>query len=252
MVKRLQFSKAYLARQAVEANKRAAYIKKCRALMGWIYDGHSRLGSYEEMGERAAHAFELGIKAEDFAIDIVRLSPVGSVVWPLKVDAMKSAAERARAEIDAKVQALAAAGWDLDKVAPRANGATMGYGLAYELACAKRASYDALFVWAQATRPVYDKGPLIVKREPRLEAKHIADAEERAASEYNMYVFKLVEKIGAGARVATLAGSHVWSNSVLTVSMEDGSQQRWHTKQIWNRSKHDLHFPQWPTRRLKD
>ena len=80
-------------------------------------------------------------------------------------------------------------------------------------------------------------------------AKFIVDAQNEAARQYDLFVAKLVLKIGK-AESATLEGNHVWDHSTLTV-VKAGNTERWNTKQIWNVSKLGKDFPQWPTRKLK-
>ena len=43
----------------------------------------------------------------------------------------------------------------------------------------------------------------------------------------------------------------MWGYSVLTVTKEDGSVERWKTQQIMNISVLGLLFAQWPSRKMK-
>jgi hypothetical protein len=87
-------------------------------------------------------------------------------------------------------------------------------------------------------------------------AKFIEEARERANIQFLLYVAKLTKKIGdlktcelvdTGARFPS-----VWGWSFLRITKEDGSEQIWKTQQIWNRSKLNLDFPQWPSRQVKE
>jgi hypothetical protein len=82
------------------------------------------------------------------------------------------------------------------------------------------------------------------------EERFVAAAIELAATQYVAFVAKLVGKIGA-VDSATLAGSHVWGYSILTVTKSDGSSERWQTQQIVNQSKLGTLFNQWPSRKVK-
>lgn len=67
---------------------------------------------------------------------------------------------------------------------------------------------------------------------------------------FNAYVFKLATKI-TGVKAARLADSTaIWRGSTLIVTMNDGTEQRWVTTMILNRSVLGKLFNQWPTRRV--
>ncbi|RYF12770.1 MAG: hypothetical protein EOO40_00400 [Deltaproteobacteria bacterium] len=85
--------------------------------------------------------------------------------------------------------------------------------------------------------------------------KYMAKVVSKAEHQYVAYALKLISKIecdGNVAQAAVLAGDErLWQLSVLTVTMQDGSVQRWQTKMIWNVSVLGNIFNQFPTRRLK-
>jgi len=83
--------------------------------------------------------------------------------------------------------------------------------------------------------------------------RFVERAQAQAAVEYDAFVCKLVNKVGAVVD-AELIGDHVWSYSVLRVTKREGVEtfvERWKTQQIWNVSVLGNHFPQWPTRLMK-
>jgi hypothetical protein len=50
---------------------------------------------------------------------------------------------------------------------------------------------------------------------------------------------------------ASITGTHIWGHSVLTVTLPNGTVERWKTQQIVNQSKLGLLFNQWPSRKMK-
>ena len=77
---------------------------------------------------------------------------------------------------------------------------------------------------------------------------HFIDMEKRlAADQYDLFVMKMVRKIGPCKR-ATIKGNHIWGESFLTVSFADKADEIWKTQQIINTSKHGKRYPQWPSR----
>lgn len=175
--------------------------------------------------------------------------PVATAVAPLKADAMQSAAEVAQQRIDHILAMLAEVNWDADKVAPYPRSSTMSRN---DYLAAKR-KYDLFRRLTGNANPhgcrhMHD--PDFVKRDPEREARFIQEAQELAATQYELFVAKLINKIG-NCTAATLQGNHVWSHSILLITKADGSTERWKTQQIWNVSKLGLHYPQWPSRKVK-
>ena len=84
---------------------------------------------------------------------------------------------------------------------------------------------------------------------PNRVKKFIEQSIKDAEAQYDAFVIKLTEKIGV-VNAAVLDGNHVWSESVLTVTLPTSEEQKWHTKQIINFSKLGKLFFQWPSRRL--
>lgn len=78
-----------------------------------------------------------------------------------------------------------------------------------------------------------------------------AEKEAKAAGDsYDAWVYKLVQKIGKPVTGANVSGDP-WSGSTITVTTNDGEQQRWKTQMIINTSKLGKQFNQFPTRRMK-
>jgi len=221
---------------AVEANKFAAYAKKVRTLAGWVKVSDGAIKT----------AYSINVTAEAFAVSYACQTAVGAAIWPLKLQAVQAAAKRARETIETMAEALKAAEWKIDAVAPRPDYRDANY----RSKSMTRAHYESIFSVAYP-RDYHSKEPAIASRNGKLEVKYISDAEKDAAYQYDLFVMKLVAKIGPDAVSATLQGDHVWSYSVLTVTMKDETVQRWKTQQITNCSKLGLWFPQWPSRLMK-
>ena len=223
----------------VAANKYAAYAKKVRALAGWV--------SGRILNSDISHAYDNGMTAEGCAVLYACQTAVGAAVWPQKIAAVESAAKHAREDINRMVKTLEAADWCIDTVAPYPTRTDPEY--LHRVKVITRNTYMSLF----KTKSEYKGRDLIyyASRDAEREARYITSEEESAAFQYNLFVCKMVNKIGDGAKSATLSGNHVWSYSFLTVTMDDGRIDVWKTQQIENRSKLGLWFPQWPSRIIK-
>lgn len=173
-------------------------------------------------------------------------NPITAAILPLKTDAIERAEKEARETIVRVLAAMEAAGWDLNVAAPR--GDSWNDPSNYKAKMAKHNFYNSLTTYTEAVgRP---GRPNIRKRSDDAEARFIKNSREDAALQYDMFVAKLVRKIGA-CETATLAGSHVWGHSILTVAKADGSVERWKTQTIINVSVHGKLFNQWPSRKVK-
>lgn len=174
------------------------------------------------------------------------INPIEAAVFPLKEDAIKRARKYAEDYIMSVIADMEKGGWDLNVVAPRPE-ATMS-----------RRQYRPLMqrhnIYARLTKATWStkrpKDPDTRARCPEYENEFIDEAGESAAVQYDMFVAKLVEKIGT-CYGAKLDGSHVWGYSVLTVWKDNAPTERWKTQQIVNVSKLGKVFNQWPTRKLK-
>lgn len=226
---------------SVEANKLAAYTKKVRSLLGHVFVSDLNVGV----------AYHAGLEAGDYAAQIASREPVGKAVHPLKAEAVEQAEKNCREDL-AKIRAkLEAAGWDLNVVAPRP--ATFGPGAVshdeYKRVAARRSRYTGVTRSVDANRSFHGTTD-IVEMVDELCERRVQNWREAAAFSYDAFICKLVSKIGA-CETAELAGNHVWSNSVLTVTKAGDILEKWHTQEITNVSVLGLYFPQWPTRLLK-
>lgn len=222
----------------VAANKFAAYAKKAQTLAGWT------ASTFKMDGEYIRNAYEAGLTAEVFAVQYACKSAVGAAVWPLKLAAVQAAGKAAQDRINEMVDTLTKANWQLDEVAPRPSFRDRSYQA--DIARRVHQQYEIVFNVRYGF-----SGKALAQRNSEREVKYVADAEARAAYQYDLFVLKLVAKIGPDAVSAFLIGDHVWSYSLLTVDMKDGSVQHWKTQQIINTSKHGLCFPRWPSRKMK-
>lgn len=231
-------TKAEAKRQEVEANRRAAYDKKVRTLVGLV-------ASRKLTAQAVLAAYSANKTAEAFAAEVAALEPVGAAIYPLKADAVKAAGEHAQQIVDRVAKELEAAGGVLPEYPSRRTMSEHEYNRAES----KYRLWSALTSWDAATyRPNEVKTGHM---NPKGVQRFIDNAQDMAAAQYDEFVCKLVRKIGDDAVAATLEGSHVWSYSILHVTMADGSVQNWKTQQITNFTKYGDAYPQWPSRPVK-
>lgn len=226
----------------VEQNRRAAWNKGLSIATGHIFGRRDR--------HAADAAFAAGRTYDDYAAELASAEPVGKALHPRKVDAIESATKFATDRITKALEKLAAAGWDLNVLAPYPDSRRESR----ESYIAKRDLhnfYSMLTEQDPAHRNYQMHGPNIRRRSETGEARLINMAKQGAAFQYDKFICKMVGKIGEGATEATIEGNHVWGNSILTVTMANGTAQRWHTQQIWNVSCLGKDFPQWPSRLMK-
>lgn len=223
----------------VLANQKLAYAKKVRALTGHVLN---RLPA-----DALLVAFDAGISADEYAAQIASHEPVGRALHPQKADAVQSAAADAAVTIGKVRAELEAAGWDIEVAAPYPSSLRESRET-YKKKAARRSLFSTL------TRPVGTPRhgqPKIVEMSEQGAIRFINAAEEMAAAQYDQFICKMVSKVGPDVADATIVGDHIWAHSVLTVTLLDGTVQRWQTQQIWNYSVHGLRFPQWPSRIVK-
>ena len=189
-----------------------------------------------------------------------RMHPIAAAVEPQRQHAVDRARKYAADICSDMVAKLAAAGWNLDVIAPepRHNDESHGGRLQREL----RNHYEALTAHnteltnAERTRQLAAKTfnvfnpPVFRKRDIERETKFIDAAGNNASFQYDKFIFKLIEKCGPGVASAKIAGSHVWGYSVLTVTFENGDVQNWKTQTIVNVSKLGTVFNQFPSRKM--
>lgn len=171
------------------------------------------------------------------------MNPIEAAVMPLKVDAIEQARVYALKQVETVESNLAAVGWDINQAAPSPN-ASVGR---YFLQLAKYTLYKDVTEWL--TTSIRHGLPCYVRMSPKKIERYIEGMQERAAEAYDLYVEKLVMKIGE-VKSAELKGSHIWGESYLTVVKADSSIEVWKSKTIYNTSKLGKVFPQYPTRKV--
>lgn len=187
-------------------------------------------------------------------IALALASPIGLAVAPVKDSAISSADKRARETVAAIEEALKAASWDVNAVAPYPDHFTSKGWSMFQKESAKRkySLYHSVITARAGVHNSHRSGePYFVQMAPDRVEKFVKDAREFAAAQYDLFVMKLVGKVGEHV-AATLEGDHVWGESFLTVNFAgDKLPEVWKTQQIWNVSKLGKEFPQWPSRKVK-
>lgn len=226
----------------VLADRRAAFARKVITLLGHV-GGRVAAATLDD-------AFAAGTLPETLAASIAAQEPVGRALHPGKAEAVKAAGERAQRTVDRIREALTEHGWDINSAAPypwRLHG--------FEADAAREKSQ----LYGRVTKDDPAKGyqsrgannePHFVIMDPKGIANFINWREREAATYYDAFIVKMVAKVGE-VRDAAIEGSHVWSFSILTVTLADGAVERWKTQEIENYSKYGLPFPQWPSRKMK-
>lgn len=239
-------TKAQEERNRIEANQRAAFFKKIENLTGHVFGRIDR--------KKAGDIFDaLPLKtdyasaAEAFAVIVASQEPVGRALHPMKVEAVKSAAQDAQKVVDRVLKDLEAHGWDINAAAPRPDSFREGRE-EYQRKNSKRQLYSA--VTKNLTNSYVRSGPQIVERDEDGIARFISNSEQDAALQYDSFICKMVKKVGEVSD-ATIQGEHVWGHSILTVVLPNGSTQRWKTQQIINYSVYGRPYLQWPSRIVK-
>jgi hypothetical protein len=174
------------------------------------------------------------------------LNPIETAVAPLKADAIARAEQEVATLVANVTRALEAANWDRAVAAPYPNARQSR--ASYQQAMTKVRLFASLTRSLAISRMMHE--PDYCRIVPELVEHFTEQARRDAAFQYEAFVAKLVKKIGDVAD-ASLHGNHVWSYSILTVTLADDSRQTWKTQQIVNVSKLGKLFNQWPTRKLK-
>jgi hypothetical protein len=102
----------------------------------------------------------------------------------------------------------------------------------------------------------------VVEVSPDAESVIVSAARQQADDAFAGFCAKLAGKVDseiaaesngvvkANVKSVVCASTDIWNNSILTVYLDDGRKQTWHTKVIWNVSCLGKSFNQWPTRRV--
>lgn len=239
----MQMTKKAQREAEVLENKKAAYVKKVRGLLGHVFD--------RQPVTAIVAAFEAGVSAEDYSTSIAAKEPVGLCIHPMKIEAVDSMEKMVRERIENLLSKLAEHGGDIYKAFP--------YDDNFRNYSDENQNAKKLHNFVR--RLTEDTEELIeirkyhsrnYKRVPHAEgiARVVQENRDMAAMNYDMFICKMVHKVGPGVDSASIEGSHVWGNSILTVKKGD-VVERWHTQTIWNTSKYGLPFNQWPSRKMK-
>jgi hypothetical protein len=216
-------------------DKRIAFVKKVQRLTGHLVGQRMNIAAANE-------AFTAGVTADAYAAQIASMEPVGKALHPSKVEAIQHANAEARKIIERVRADLEKNDWNIKIAAPTSRDC---WAHDYKSKQAKRNLYSSL------TRDVdYYKQPGIVAMNDQDCARFIANAETDAALQYDMFICKMVAKVGDVTN-ATIEGTHVWGYSFLTVTKTDGTKEVWKTQQITNYSVYGLPYLQWPSRVVK-
>ena len=182
-------------------------------------------------------------------------NPVALAVEALREAAITRAAEYAQKRIDAIEEDLKKNGWDMTKACPSPYEHGIGY-YDQQSRNRKQALYRSLTerVDAAAFRSSHPRNtdPDIVRMSKKGCVRFISDTKHQAAIQYDLFVLKLVKKVGAGvthAKAEEQAG--IWGCSYLEITGDNETAETWKTQQIINYSKLGTPYNQWPTRLMK-
>lgn len=235
--------KAQKAAEVLE-NRKAAFVKKVSGLLGHVFSRQPLAG--------VVAAFEAGVSAEDFSTSVASREPVGLCLHPMKIDACDAVEAKVRTRIEKLLAKLAEHDGDVYKAFPYdedfrnyTDENKEAKNLHNFVRCLSQETEDLI----EVRRHYYQN----FKRVPNPESieRVVQNTRDMAALNYDMFICKMVQKVGPGVVSATIEGSHIWGNSILTAVKENGKVERWHTQTIWNYSKYGLPFNQWPSRLKK-
>lgn len=243
-------TKAQQKAAEVLANRRAAFEKKVRALLGHVGGKVSK--AELDAAFAKADQYSYSEVAEAFAAEVAAREPVGRAVHAQKAEAVRYAEQKAR-EIVARVEKeLAEAGWDRQAYAPYPMNLRSGT-LEHDRARAKHNLVSGLTMSdpAKGYQINSRRGePHFVVMDPDGVERFVENTMRDAAIQYDAFICKMVGKVGEGVTDAQLEGNHVWSYSHLTVRKGEAAEV-WKTQQIVNYTKYGRPYLQWPSRKLK-
>jgi hypothetical protein len=239
-------TKAQIEAERVLENRRIAFTKRVHNLLGHVGRRTSqKLIDVRFYALSDAERVEYGPKADALAAELASAEPVGRALHPAKARAVQSAREKAVAKVAQLRKDLEAAGWDIRVAAPVP---TNVWAHDYKAARARRSVYESV---TKSVDSSYSRsGPRIVEMDQNGIDRFISNTEQDAALQYDMFICKMVSKVG-DVKDAQIEGDHVWSHSILTVTLQDGTVQRWKTQQIVNYSVYGTPYLQWPSRVVK-
>lgn len=242
-------TKAQIEAERVLENRRVAHHKRVRNLLGHVGQRTSEKFLDERFFALSdADRVEYGPRADALAAELASAEPVGRALHPAKVEAVKSAREKAEQVIERVAKELEEAGWDIDAVAPYPNSISSSTA-EYHSKKNKYTLFHSLTRSASGTYPRRGEPRLVVMADD-LKARFISNSEQDAAYQYDAFICKMVGKVGE-VTDAQISGDHIWDHSILTVTLPSGQVQRWKTQQIVNYSVYGRPYLQWPSRIAK-
>lgn len=240
-------TKAQQEAERVLENRRIAFTKRIHNLLGHIGERTSqKLIDARFFALTDAERVEYGPKADALAAELASVEPVGRVIHPLKVEAVKYAGQQARKRVEQVRVDLEKHGWDLNVAAPYP-GFRDQYQADYKAKRDKHNFYSSLTdCGVEGYRRTVES---IRKMSEKGIERFVSQSEEMAALQYDMFICKMVSKVG-DVDSAEIEGSHVWGESYLTVKKGE-VEEIWKTQQIMNYSVLGNPYLQWPSRIVK-
>jgi hypothetical protein len=154
---------------------------------------------------------------------------------------INKAAELAKEQFNGWMNLLKKHNWDIDKAAPKPDH--RDDDTKYRI---KNHVRSLLFSMTESAGPGISP---LRKFSARLKKDYVEKAKRSAKDAYMAWIHKMIQKIGKPVVKAKMTGNP-WVSSVLTVTTSDDETQRWKTQMIINKSKYDLFFNQFPSRRI--
>ncbi len=241
-------TKKELKAAEVLANRRAAFDKKVRSLLGHV--GFKLKRAEVDAAFAKADQYSYSEVAEAFAAEVAAREPVGAAVHALKAEAVAHAEMYARERVAKVEKELAEHGGDVNAYAPyprgmqyhdpRREGAVSLHNFVMGLTTSDP---------AKGYQSYSTDRPYFRVMDPEGIERFVNSAREGAAIQYDMFICKMVAKVGE-ADSAVLEGDHVWGHSFLTVEKPSG-REVWKTQQIVNYTKYGKPYYQWPSRIVK-
>lgn len=173
------------------------------------------------------------------------MNPIAEAIEPMKSDAINRARCEAEGVIERIANELKENDNNIDKAAP--NPSMYMSHKNYIMAKNKR---NLFFMLASQPKELSFKDRSTYEMNQKKMERFIEMAEQDAATQYDVFVAKMIGKIGSVVS-ASIDGNHVWGYSILTVVKSDGSVERWKTQMIVNVSKLGKLFNQFPSRKIK-
>lgn len=181
-----------------------------------------------------------------------RAHPVAVAIDPLRVDAMDYVEKMFRERVAAFAKRVETETNERDVLCPSPDERKYWNKLSnakYHQMLADRAFMHSITRILPKVKQYDYKEPQRCEIDPEAVEKAVRDEREMASLQYDMFIVKLIGKIG-DCLTAEIDGNHVWGLSRLTVHKVGDVKEIWKTQQIYNRSSLGKWFPQWPSRQI--